>query len=339
MSSTCCSTFDRYAVAWLESVGMRGVERDAELVRLVCSAFGRYARFSMTSETSSIGEIARRVLESSQNGPALAACTVISAADGAGAEPGAKLLVYEDGTKVGSLGSSPEPGLSDAVVAAAIDAIPKHSVATLAFSPAGAALVGRRVVEAAEAVVEVLVEVVEPAAVLLVVGGGHVGRAVAELGAFLDMSVSVLDDRDEYANQERFPFADHVILGDFEPELERFPFTSNTFVVLVSRGHLVDELSLRQVIQHDVAYVGMIGSKRRTRTVLEHLASENVPAERLARVYTPIGLDIEAETPEEIAISVLAEIVLLRRGGRGAPLSDAGETLIANRGNRRSDTI
>jgi xanthine dehydrogenase accessory factor len=234
--------------------------------------------------------------------------------------------------------------LVGAVSAAAIEAIPKHGTATLAFSPSGDPLQGRRAVEAAEAVVEVLLEVVEPAAALLVVGGGHVGRAVAELGAFLDMSVSVLDDREEYANQERFPFADHVILGDFETELERFPFTSNTFVVLVSRGHIVDQLSLRQVIQHDLAYVGMIGSKRRTRTVLENLESEGVPAERLARVYTPIGLDIESETPEEIALSVLAEIVLLRRGGRAVPLSAAGEALLESRASasplaRRSDTI
>ncbi len=291
----------------------------------------------------SISEIARRVLESSQDGPALASCTVISAAD-AGVEPGAKLLVYADGTTLGSLGSSPQPGLVGAVSAAALDAIPRHGTATLAFSPSGDPLEGRRAVEAAEAVVEVLLEVVEPAAALLVVGGGHVGRAVAELGAFLDMSVSVLDDREEYANQERFPFADHVILGDFGTELERFPFTSNTFVVLVSRGHIVDQLSLRRVIQHDLAYVGMIGSKRRTRTVLENLESEGVPAARLARVYTPIGLDIEAETPEEIALSVLAEIVLLRRGGRGVPLSAAGEALLEPRASagplaRRSDTI
>ncbi len=292
-----------------------------------------YAPPSMTPNTP-ISEIARRILEASQDGPALASCTVISAADGVGVEPAAKLLVYADATTLGSLGSSPEPGLAAAVTAAAIDAIPKHGVATLAFSPTGEALEGRRAVEAAESVVEILLEVVEPAAALLVVGGGHVGRAVAELGAFLHMSVSVLDDREEYANQERFPFADHVILGDFEAELERFPFTSNTFVVLVSRGHIVDQLSLRRVIQHDLAYVGMIGSKRRTRTVLENLESDGIPAERLARVYTPIGLDIEAETPEEIAVSVLAEIVLLRRGGRGVPLSMAGEALLESRASR-----
>ena len=297
----------------------------------------------MTPNTS-ISEIARRILKASQDGPSLVSCTVISATAEKGVEPGAKLLVYADGTTLGSLGSGPQPRLVGAVRAAAIGAMPKHGTTTLAFSPSGDPLEGRRAVEVAEAVVEVLLEVVEPAAALLVVGGGHVGRAVAELGAFLDMSVSVLDDREEYANQERFPFADHVILGEFDSELEHFPFTSNTFVVLVSRGHIVDQLSLRQVIQHDLAYVGMIGSKRRTRTVLENLESEGVPAERLARVYTPIGLDIEAETPEEIAVSVLAEIVLLRRGGRAVPLSAAGAALLEARTTavplaRRSDTI
>ena len=94
--------------------------------------------------------------------------------------------------------------------------------------------------------------------------------------------------------------------------------------MLVSRGHKVDELSLGRVAERGAAYVGMIGSKRRTRTVLEHLATDGLDAEALAHVFTPIGLDIAAETPEEIALAILAEIVLVRRGGSGRPLSLAG---------------
>ena len=141
------------------------------------------------------------------------------------------------------------------------------------------------------------------------------------------MSVAVLDDREDYANPQRFPFADTVICGDFAEELARFPITSNTYIVLVSRGHIVDELSLKHVVERGAAYVGMIGSKRRTRTVLEHLREEGVAADALARVFTPIGLDIGAETPEEIALSLLAEMVLVRRGGSGRPLSGHGREL------------
>ena len=116
--------------------------------------------------------------------------------------------------------------------------------------------------------------------------------------------------------------ADRVICGDFVDELQRFAIDSSTYIVMVSRGHKQDELALREVAASGAAYVGMIGSLRRVSTVLTHLAQEGVPREALERVHTPIGLDIGAETPEEIAVSVVAELVLVRRGGTGQKLSE-----------------
>ncbi len=268
---------------------------------------------------------AREMLRAGREGPPLVACTTISAPDDGPVSVGSKLLVYPDGRTRGRLDGGP---LDAAVVEAARKAIPRHAVETLAFAADGRRLAGRRAVETESAVVEVLLEVVEPQPVLLVVGGGHVGRAMGQFGALLGMSVVVLDDREEYAAPERFPFADRVICGDVDEELDRFPVTGNTFVVLVSRGHKQDEISLRHVVQWGAAYVGMIGSKRRTRTVLEHLRRDGFDAEALSRVFTPIGLDIGAETPEEIALAVLAEIVLVRRGGAARPLSDHGLRLV-----------
>ena len=278
------------------------------------------------SASAGPAEIARALLRAARDGPALASCTVLSAPDPASAAPADRMLVPLEGPPIGGIGGGE---LEAAVIARARGAIPRHLVATLAFSPQGALIEGRRAIEAAAEVVEILVEVVEPPARLLVVGGGHVGRSIAEFGALLGMSAAVLDDREDYASPERFPFADCVICGDFAEELERFPIDANTYIVLVSRGHVVDELSLRRVADRGAAYVGMIGSKRRTRTVLEHLAEEGVDAAALARVFTPIGLDIGAETPEEIALSVLAEIVLVRRGGGALPMSPRGRELAA----------
>lgn len=274
-------------------------------------------------ETATAGALAAALLRAAREGPAVASCTVLSASDGS-AVVGAKMLVPQDGPPLGSIGGGP---LEAAVVERARAAIPQHLVATLAFTPQGELVEGRRAIEAAEAVVEVLIEVVEPAATLLVVGGGHVGRAVGEVGALLGMEVAILDDREDYANPERFPYPCRVICGDFGEELGRFPINANTYIVLVSRGHLVDELSLRQVAERGAGYVGMIGSKRRTRTVLEHLADEGLDREALARVFTPIGLDIGAETPEEIAVAVLAEIILVRRGGGALPMSERGRAV------------
>lgn len=269
-------------------------------------------------------QIAQAILSASQDGPPLVNCSVIAAPARHPARLGDKFLVFEDG---GTLGAAGEPRLEAALIAEAKAAIPKHGVETVFLTPEGKRLEGRRAVEAAADVVEVLMEVIEPAATLLVVGGGHVGRAIGEIGALLGMSVAVLDDREDYANADRFPFADRVICGDFGPELDRFPINANTYIVLVSRGHKVDELSLARVVERGAGYVGMIGSKRRTRTVLEHLAQEGLNAGALARVFTPIGLDIKAETPEEIALAVLAEIVLVRRGGSGRPLSPRGQSI------------
>ena len=279
----------------------------------------------MTTESDTLlGRMARAVLEASREGPPLVSCNVVAAPEGGALPVGAKMLVYGDGRRLGGLDAG---ALEEAVRREAVAAIPRHVVETYAFTPEGERLEGRRAVEAAAAVVEVLLEVIEPSPLLLVVGGGHVGRAIAEIGALLGMSVTVLDDREEYAAPERFPFAERVICGDFQEELERFPITANTHVVMVSRGHKVDELALRCVAERGAAYVGMIGSKRRTRTVLQHLRAEGVAAAALARIFTPIGLDIRAETPEEIALSVLAEIVLLRRGGSGRPLSPRGQEI------------
>ena len=268
-------------------------------------------------------DIVRALLNAAREGPAVASCTVMGATDGVEVSLGAKMLVYAD-HELGEIGGGP---LQKAVTDFARSAIPKHLVQTCAFTPEGEFVEGRRAIEAAGAIVEILVEVVEPASTLLVVGGGHVGLAVGQLGAMLGMEVAIIDDREDYANDERFPYEANVICGDFGEELERFPITANTYIVLVSRGHKVDELALRTVAERGAGYVGMIGSKRRTRTVLQHLAEEGLDPESLDRVFTPIGLDIGAETPEEIAVSVLGEIILVRRGGGAQPMSEHGRRL------------
>ncbi len=268
-------------------------------------------------------EIARALLTAAREGPAVASCTVMGATDGVDVSLGAKMLVYAD-SELGDIGGG---ALEQSVIDFARGSIPKHIVQTTTFTPAGDLVEGRRAIEAADATVEILVEIVEPAATLLVVGGGHVGLAVGQLGAMLGMEVAIIDDREDYANEDRFPYEANVICGDFGEELEQFPITANTFIVLVSRGHKVDELALRTVVERGAGYVGMIGSKRRTRTVLQHLAEAGLDPDALDKVFTPIGLDIGAETPEEIAVSVLGEIILVRRGGGAEPMSDHGRSI------------
>jgi xanthine dehydrogenase accessory factor len=269
-------------------------------------------------------QIARAVVEAAQGGASVAVATVLRAPGGT-PSPGHKLLVRQDGSRLGSLGGG---ALEDAVARdchAALTRLPRMYAEALYYRRDG----GRAErADAPEDAIEVMIEVTERPASVLIVGGGHVGQALATVAAHTGFSVAVIDDREAFANQERFPMAERVICGDVEQALREYPIDATTYVVLVSRGHKVDEVALRGTATRGAAYVGMIGSVRRVSTVLTHLAGEGVSREALERVHTPIGLDIGAETPEEIAVSIMAELVLVRRGGSGQRLSQVRKARI-----------
>lgn len=252
-------------------------------------------------------ELTQRLLRAAEGGEPVVLASVLEAGP-RGLEPGTRLLVEQDGSVMGSLGDVELDGLVAAYAAAAFD---RHSAETVYLGESG--LTARTVAGATS----VYIEVVESKPVFLIVGGGHIGRCLAKLADFLDFYVVVLDDREEFANEERLPEADRVICDDYEAAIDGFPIDGNTTIVLVTRGHKQDELSLRRCLGRGAGYLGMIGSRRRTSTVLLHLREEGFDAAELAAVRTPIGLDIGAETPEEIAISIVAEVVMLRRQGSG----------------------
>jgi len=160
-----------------------------------------------------------------------------------------------------------------------------------------------------------------PPPALLIVGAGHIAQPLSRMGKMLGFLVTVIDDRSDFANRERFPEADRVVCGAYDKELRDFPITRSTYIVIVTRGHVHDELALKTVIASEAAYIGMIGSQRRVRGVFSRLRDSGVTEGRLARVYSPIGLDIGAETPAEIAVSILAEVINVMRRGEGHPSS------------------
>ena len=248
-----------------------------------------------------------------EGGLPVAVATATSTGD-AGLTAGAKLLIRRDGSRLGSIA----PALDEAIAAAALEqltTLPRVMVQTLWIAPDGA-LADRRS-QAAPGAGTVMVEVFEAPARLLIVGGGHVGLALATVGEVCGMSVAVFDDREEFANRERFPMAEQIFASATGAALDAFDIGPSDYIVLVSRGHQMDELALRHVVGRGAAYVGMIGSRRRTQTVLQHLRDEGLDVRALDAVHTPIGLDIGAETPEEIAVSILAEVIMERRGGSG----------------------
>jgi xanthine dehydrogenase accessory factor len=155
---------------------------------------------------------------------------------------------------------------------------------------------------------------------LAVMGAGHIAVPLAHIGKMLGFSVAVLDDRASFANRERFPDADVVRAADFAAGIRTLPIDADSYVVLITRGHQHDVECLEAVIDTDAAYIGMIGSRRRVQAVFDLLAERGVESDKLRRVHAPIGLDIGAKTPAEIAVSIAAELVNVRRGCRSASM-------------------
>lgn len=144
---------------------------------------------------------------------------------------------------------------------------------------------------------------------LYIFGAGHVSQYISRVAAMVGFDVTVIDDRGDYANSERFPEARTIIVDEFHSGFDYLPFTGSEYVVIVTRGHKHDALVLEQVITRPTRYLGMIGSHRKTRMVFDHLKRNGIDESQLVRVFAPIGIDIAAETPEEIAVSIMAEII------------------------------
>jgi xanthine dehydrogenase accessory factor len=207
--------------------------------------------------------------------------------------PQGKLLIKADGTTLGSLGN-------DLLDRSVLEHARKCS--------------GREepiLVSIREA--EVYLEPISPTPALYIFGGGHISLPLVRIGKIIGFKVIVIDDRELYANKNRFPEADEVYALGFESFFDQFKLPPFAYVIIVTRGHQYDELVLERALKTEATYIGMIGSKRKVRYTYEQLKTRGVTEEELSRVHSPIGLDIKAETPEEIAVSILAEVIQKRR--------------------------
>ena len=228
---------------------------------------------------------------------------------------GAKLLVYENGATAGTLGDS----ALDALVIDQAAAFLASREETRMFSVSDFAPDFPAARETS-----LLFERLQPAPRLVVCGAGHVGASLARLAAFTGYHTTLLDDRAEFLKRERFPEQEiELLVADDWSTAVRDGVGNGrgVSIAVVTRGHNEDEQCMRVAIQSNPDYVGLIGSKRRTSIVIDRLREAGVPEEQLTKIHAPIGLDIGAVSPEEVALAIMAEIVAARRGGTGAPLS------------------
>lgn len=282
----------------------------------------------------SMQDIARAISHALEGEQAIVLATVIATGGSWRAYIGGQMLMHENGETIGNLMLPDGPAeLMPRLVQAAQHAIVSgkpqienvgattrwnnpHS--TLARSAADSSMAAQQATWA-----EIFIEPFIPPPVLLIAGAGHIAVPLAALAHQMNFSVSVTDDRASFANRERFPSAKQLLQGDIEAILRDYPITPRTHVVLVTRAHAHDVQGLRAIIDSPAAYIGMIGSQRRVWAVFKLLHQEGVPAEKLARVRAPIGLDLGGASPEEIALSIMAEIIMLRHGGSGRAMSES----------------
>jgi len=260
--------------------------------------------------------IFQALAELEARGQPAALCTVISSSGSTPRHAGSKMLVFADGTFSGTVGGGDlEHRVIEEARAALGDGIPRMVEYTLADPARGDPGV-------CGGTVEVFVDPILPPPTLIVVGGGHVGKAVAHLGKWLGFRVAISDDRAEFCTPEANPDADVFYPGPLAELPKRLTISPRTWFVLTTRGVAVDVGGLPALLDSPAAYIGVIGSKRRWATALKQLKEAGVPEENLSRVHSPMGLELRAETPEEIAVSIMAEIIMLRNAGSGKPMKD-----------------
>lgn len=265
------------------------------------------------TQVDSIADTVSRILA---EGSFALLATLIQVPANAPAKVGGKLLIDYSGTTVGGLGNE---DLDYAVLRYAAIFFHSRAVTRILllkdFAPELAHL--------SEA--QILFERIEPEPRLVICGAGHVGASLAKLAGLLGYSVTLIDDRAEFVSREAFP-EDRIELVAAKNWADAVRAAMGNGrgvgVAIVTRGHSEDEQCLRAVLNVDPVYVGLIGSKRRTNIVLERLRENGVSEEKLAKVRAPVGLDIGAVTPEEVALAIMAEIVAERRGGKGGSLSE-----------------
>jgi xanthine dehydrogenase accessory factor len=222
----------------------------------------------------------------------------------------AKMLVRDDGSIVGTIGG----GCVEAEVwQAAKEVMQTEKPRTMTFNLNQNPKYDTGLV--CGGTLAVFIEPVLPVTQLYIFGAGHVAQAVYKVARIAGFDIAVIDDREAYANRERFPEARDIYAEDYETACRQLAPNDSSFIVIVTRGHADDMRILRWALKNDIParYIGMIGSERKFISISKELAAEGISAEKLHRVYSPLGLDIGANTPEEIAVSVVAEMIAIRR--------------------------
>jgi xanthine dehydrogenase accessory factor len=253
-------------------------------------------------------DIYEEIVKLRQEGRRGAIATIVNVRGSIPSFKTAKMLVRDDGSIFGTIGG----GCVEADVwQAARDVMESEKPRTVTFNLNQDPKYDTGLV--CGGTLDIFIEPVLPPALLYIFGAGHVAVNLYRVASNAGFEVIVIDDRESYANRERFPEAQKVFAEDFDQAMAKLTPSESSYIVIVTRGHRDDMRCLRWAVQTQARYIGMIGSKRKTIAIYKELVKEGVASELFTRVHAPVGLDIGAVTPEEIAVSITAELIALRR--------------------------
>jgi xanthine dehydrogenase accessory factor len=253
--------------------------------------------------------LARQLADAVERNRPAALLTLIDPGTGSEAPAGAKTVVDFNGTEVGAQLDGLERGALQQITERTADAV----AALLEVDVAGTLKPVTHV--EANGLQRVFVDPITGAQRLIIVGAGHIAQPLCELGAMLGFHVTVIDDRGSFANRERFPRADVILAKPFTAAIDSLRLDRHCYLISVTRGHAFDEEVVRAALKQSGCFIGLIGSRRRSRAMLARFAEDGIDPALIDEIHAPLGLDIGAETPEEIAISIMAEIIRERRTG------------------------
>jgi xanthine dehydrogenase accessory factor len=258
--------------------------------------------------------IYQELAEAEASAVPVALCTLIDSHGSTPRHEGSKMLVYPDGHILGTVGGGE---VESRVIHEALTTLKDGKTRRLSYNmvdpkKGDPGICGGHL--------EVFVEPVLPRPEIVIIGGGHVGKELAHLAHWLGFRVAVSDDRPEFCTQEANPDADRFFPVSMAELPQHLKMTHQTYLVLTTRGMAVDVAGLPVLLDCETAYLGIIGSKRRWSMTRKALIEAGVPEAKLAKIHSPVGLELNAETPEEIAVSIMAEIIMLRNNGTGASM-------------------
>lgn len=262
-------------------------------------------------DVTQFAQVAGAALQALEAGETVVLASVVREGEQAPARADTRLLIWPDGRMLGSLGSE---ALQDRVAAEAQSVFSEHASRLVTLEPPAGA---------DQAPASVHLDLLRPDPTLLIIGAGHVAQPLAAMGQMMGMRVCVVDDRAEWANHQRFPTAAEIAVVDYEPVNEilapiPFPMTPATYVVVTTWGY--DLPAMEQALRQNPAYIGLVSSPTKARVLFQRLRHSGFPDEAIQRIRAPIGLDVGAENPGEIAVSILAEVLTILHDKTGQPL-------------------